>query len=315
MKEIALALGGGGVRGIAHIGVIRRLEKEGFTIRAISGTSAGGMIGAVYAAGFSPDQIIEILKQVDQSQLFSRQHGDGPSLLGLQGVTQALSSLMKDCTFDDLKIPFACTAVDIDTAQEIILTEGRVVDAVLATIAVPGIFPPKKLNGLTLVDGGILDPVPVALARWLAPGLPILAICLTPVPEGWAHISDFRIPQPIPLPAPIIGQFSKMRIGQAFNIFVRSLETTWRMLSELRMQIDQPDIIIRPNVERYGILDFANIDDLVQQGEQAVEQALPEIYKTNSFTVQVSRYFRRPVLPGKIVRTETKNRTKRRVQK
>ncbi len=306
MKEIALALGGGGVKGIAHLGVIRRLEKEGFTIRALSGTSAGGMIGAVVAAGYSTDQIIDVLRQIDPARLFNRQPGDGPSLLGLQGVSQALVNLLDGRDYSDLKIPFACTAVDIDGAQEIILTEGPVIDAVMATIAFPGIFPPKKIRGLSLVDGGVLDPVPVALARWLAPGLPVIAVCLTPVPEGWAQMSDFHLPQANPIAAPLLEQFSKMRIGQAFNIFARSMETTSRMLSELRLQIDHPDVIVRPDVERYGILDTADVDDLIQQGELAAERALPEIVKLHTLALQIGRRFQHTELHGKVIRLNKK---------
>ena len=306
MKEIALALGGGGVKGIAHLGVIRRLEKEGFTIRALSGTSAGGMIGAVVAAGYSTNQIIDVLRQLDPARLFNRQSGDGPSLLGLQGVSQALVNLLDGRDYSDLKIPFACTAVDIDGAQEIILTEGPVIDAVMATIAFPGIFPPKKIRGLSLVDGGVLDPVPVALARWLAPGLPVIAVCLTPVPEGWAQMSDFHLPQASPIATPLLEQFSKMRIGQAFNIFARSMETTSRMLSELRLQIDHPDVIVRPDVERYGILDTADVDDLIQQGELAMEQALPEIARLHTLALQIGRRFQRTELHGKVIRLNKK---------
>lgn len=309
MKEIALALGGGGMRGIAHLGVVRRLEKEGFTIRALSGTSIGGLIGAIIAAGYSTDQIIDVLKQINPTRLFSRQPGDGPSLLGLQGVSQTLVNLLDGRDYSDLKIPFACTAVDIDRAQEIILTEGAVIDAVMATIALPGMFPPKKINGHNLVDGGVLDPVPVALARWLAPNLPVIAVCLTPVPEGWAQMSDFHLPLANPIAAPLLGQFSRMRIGQALNIFARSTETTSRMLAELRLQIDQPDVIVRPAVARYGILDTVDVDELVQLGELAVEQTLPEIVKLNTLALQIGRRFRRSEFHSKGVGS-TKNKRK-----
>ncbi len=182
MTDIALALGGGGVKGIAHIGVIKQLEKEGFKIRAIAGTSAGGIVGAVYAAGVSLDLIVSELGMVNQKEFFARQPDDPPSLLGLTGLVNFLNTYLEGKCFSDLSMPLALTAVDIRSKQEIILNKGSVVQAVLATVAIPGVFPPVMINDLELVDGGVLDPVPVAVARWLAPHLPVVAVCLSPTP-------------------------------------------------------------------------------------------------------------------------------------
>jgi NTE family protein len=307
MADIALALGGGGIKGLAHIGVIRCLELQGYSIRAIAGTSAGGLVGAMYAAGYEPSEIENIINNVDRNRLFKRDRHDGPSLLGLQGLTETLINILGEHHFTDLKIPFACTAVDLHCDQEVILSQGIVVDALQATIAVPGIFPPKQIGESLLIDGGILDPVPVALARWLAPNLPIIAVCLTPVPEGWAHLPSFHMPASSPIPAPIIEHLAHYRIGQAFQIFMRSMDTTSRMLAELRLQADHPDVIIRPNVYRYGILDDVIPEELILAGEKAAEQSLPEIIKTLSWSNQISRRFRRTSLPGKIIPIEDGN--------
>jgi len=307
MVDIALALGGGGIKGLAHIGVIRFLEQQGYTIRAIAGTSAGGLVGAMYAAGFKTSEIESIISGIDRNRLFKRERHDGPSLLGLQGLTKALIENLGDRHFTDLLIPFACTAVDLHCDQEVILSQGIVVDAVQATIAVPGIFPPKQIGDSLLIDGGVLDPVPVALARWLAPTLPIVAVCLSPIPEGWSHIPSFHVPASSPIPAPIIEQFAHFRIGQAFQIFIRSMEATSRMLAELRLQVDHPDVIIRPDVYQYGLLDNVNPEELIRAGEKAAEQSLPEIVKASSWSNQISRRFRRSSLPGKIITIEDEN--------
>ncbi|MDR3575143.1 MAG: patatin-like phospholipase family protein [Anaerolineaceae bacterium] len=301
MSEIALALGGGGIKGIAHIGVIRFLELHGFTIRAIAGTSAGGLVGAIYAAGYKVSEIEDIITGIDRGRLFKRDRHDGPSLLGLQGLTETLISVLGERQFAELKIPFACTAVDIHCDQEVILSQGSVVDALQATIAVPGVFPPKQFGAALLIDGGVLDPVPVALARWLSPNIPIIAVCLSPVPEGWSHIPAFHVPPSSPIPAPIIEQFAHFRIGQAFQIFLRSMDATSRMLAELRLQVDRPDVVIRPDVYRYGMLDNVNPQELIQAGEKAALQSLPDILKALSWPNQISRRFRRSSLPGKIV--------------
>lgn len=277
MKAIALALGGGGTRGFTHIGVIQCLERAGFSIQAIAGTSAGGLVGALYAAGYSPDQMANIIRNVDQSSLFKRDSHEGPALLGLRGITETLLPLLDSITFEQLRIPFACTAVDVITAQEYILDQGAVLDAVLATIAVPGIFPPREYGEALLVDGGILDPVPVSVARWLAPTLPVIAVCLSAPPEKWKHLPDLSIPPINPLATPLLRTFQHLRIGKAFHIFLKSMDTTARMLAELRLQIDRPDVLIRPDVEHSGFLDRVNPDELIQIGDATTTAAIPAI--------------------------------------
>jgi NTE family protein len=304
MAEIALALGGGGIKGIAHIGVIKVLEKEGFKIRAVSGTSVGGIIGALLSAGYHPDDMQKILERLKNPHFFSRSPFDGPSLMGVQGGVQVLTDYLGDRHFEDLAMPFACTAVDLNTSQEIILAHGNLVEAVLATIAVPGIFPPRQTGNFLLVDGGVLDPVPVALARWLAPSSPIVAVCLTPPPEAWASLPDLHVPPSAPIPRPILDQVARLRIGQAFQIFIKSFDTTSRMLAELRLQIEKPEVILRPEVSKYGILDDANRIDtniLVEAGEAAAEEALPQIRQALSWSNQISRYFRHSEAPGKVL--------------
>ncbi len=299
MTDISLALGGGGIKGIAHIGVIRVLEEAGFSIKAVAGTSAGGLIGSIYAAGKTPDEIEDIVLNLDQSKLFFRSRDEGPSIMGLGGIVQALSDHLGDATFADLQIPFACTAVDTITMQEFILDHGRVSDAVLATIAVPGVFSPREINGTVLVDGGILDPVPVALARWLAPTLPVVAVCLSPSPEGWSHLPDITVPVTNPLAQPIFNQLTKTRVARAFQTYIRSMDITSHMLAELRLQVDRPEVIIRPDVVRFGILDNVNPKILISEGEIAAANALVEIQKSLGWTNKLSRRFRKVELPGK----------------
>src|SRR5215208_127680 len=163
--DITLALGGGGSKGNAHIGVIRRLEKEGYRIRAVAGTSFGGLVAAFYALGYSADKLEELFATADQSQFYGHGPNDGPSLIGLAGVTRLLEETIGDCTFADLKLPCILTAVDLKSGKEVFLSKGRLVDAILATIAMPGVFPARYTEGLELVDGATLDPVPVAAAR------------------------------------------------------------------------------------------------------------------------------------------------------
>lgn len=269
--EISLALGGGGARGNAHLGVLRALEKEGVEVKAVAGTSAGGMVGAVYAAGYRPQEIIDRFSGVNQDDLYS--FGNGRSLLGVKGIVKALTNFIDDETFEDLQIPCAVTAVDVKEMQEVVLVKGRVLDAVMATIAIPGVFPPKPWGSRHLVDGGVLDPVPVEIARSLAPDLPVVAVTLSPPQDKWREISAPDIFSDAPLLKPI----TRMRVAEAFDIFVRSIELMTHMLSEKRLALENPDLIIRPDVVEIGILDKVDVVEVAARGDRAVEEVLPQL--------------------------------------
>lgn len=290
--EITLALGGGGVRGVAHVGVLRCLENEGYQIRAVAGTSAGGIVAAFYAAGFSPDEIAEKISKVNQSKMFGRKPADGPSLMGLAGLTHLLNELLGEKTFAEMRLPLAVAAVDLKTGQEVVLHHGKVVPAILASAAVPGIFPPIVIEDTLLADGGVVDPVPVSIARWLAPDLPVVAVALNQAAPN--PLSGHpTLPIPIPGPAPIIEQVARMRIAQAFNIFLRSTEIGSLALTELRLQIDRPEVLIRPDVERFGLLEHISTSEVVLLGELAMQRSLPDLMKAVSWTSRVGRRFRR----------------------
>ncbi len=278
--EIALALGGGGIKGISHLGVLRFLNKEGIKIKAISGTSAGGAFGSLYAAGYDPEEIIAYIKSVDQSKLFGRQHGDAPSLLGLSGVSQVLNHFLGDRTFEDLQYPFSVVAVDINTAREVFLHQGRVMDALLATMAIPGVFPPKSLEDMMLVDGGVLNPVPVIPVRTLAPGVPVIAVVLSdPLKHGITPNSPLAWIEQTPFLQPL----TRLRVAQAYTIFMQSIDIYGYALTDLRLKVDAPEIIIRPDMRGIGVLDRVDIDDLVLRGNLAAQQKKADIKRTFSF--------------------------------
>lgn len=273
--DIVLALGGGGSKGNAHIGVLRVLEREGFNIRAIAGTSAGGMVAAAYAAGFSPDELEAYMGEQDQSKFYALHFGDKPALFGLDGIARALSDLVDERTFDELKIPCAVNAVSTRTHKEVILNQGRIVDALLATIALPGIFPPKEWSEDLLVDGGVLNPVPVSVARAISPekGLPVVAVSLTPPLDADVEIHSVNISDVTPILRPI----ASLRVAQAFDIFVNSIEMGLCAMTDLRLEVDQPEVIIRPRVENVGFLERVIVKEVVKLGEHAAEQALPRM--------------------------------------
>ena len=271
MTDITLALGGGGSKGYAHMGVIRSLEKMGFRIRGIAGTSAGAMAGAIYAAGFKPDTVIEQVADINQEDMYG--FGRGPGLLDTKGVRAILSEFLGDKTFADLKIPCVITAVDLIEMEEVTLREGSVLEAVMASISVPGVFPPQENSGRLLVDGMVLNPVPVALARSLAPRCKVIGVSLSPAPERWKQVSPWDAKPANPLLRPI----SRLRIAKAFDVYMRSMDMTIHMLGEKRLELERPAVLLRPDVGHIGSLDRVDILEIVSLGDKAVEKAANDL--------------------------------------
>ncbi len=291
-REIALALGGGGAKGNAHIGVLRVLEEAGYTVRAVAGTSAGSIVGALYAAGYNPLEIEEWVKSVDQRHFFDRSSGDRPSILGLHGLRTMLESALGERDIRSFSIPFGAVAVDILSSKTVFITSGNAVEAVLASSAVPGIFPPLKKGNWLLVDGGTTDNVPVRLARLLAPGVPVVAVSLTNMPPPVPCFTKLKSPIQVPGLGKIAG---RLRYAQALKIALRAVDISLSQATLLRLAIDRPEVLITPQVDEVDILATdASVENVASLGEEAARHALKDIERLFS---PLRRLARRPPKP------------------
>lgn len=290
--EIGLALGGGGARGLAHIGVLKVLEREGVRIRALAGTSIGGIIGAAYAAGYGPDKIQALAESASIRELL-RGRPQGPGLMGIERIEEFLHSILEERTFADLRLPFAVTAADLNSGEEVVLREGIVAHAVLATIALPGIFPPQVMGDHRLIDGGALDPVPVRPVRQLG-GSPVVASVLSPARRQW---SENRSPS-LAARLPGVEMLMRLRPGQALMVFQEYMEIASRTYTETRLEIDRPEVIVRPAVWQVGLLDDPSADEMSALGERAMESMLPALREQFSLSRRVARALR-PALGGR----------------
>jgi NTE family protein len=273
--NITLALGGGGSKGNSHIGVLRKLEQEGFQINGIAGTSFGALVASLYALGYSPTEIEDKFDAFDQNQLFGHAPQDEPSLLGIAGGVKWLEETIGDKTFSDMRIPCILTAGDLQSGREVLLSEGSVVDAILASSAIPGIFPARRIGDWELVDGGTLNPVPVAPARSLAPKLPVVAVVLNE--QLGVPALSWTFPKPAYLPDSFVRRITKTRTVQAFDVFLRSMDIVSRAVAHYRLEVDQPEIIVRPNVSNIDTLENVNVREVARRGDEAVEAVLPEL--------------------------------------
>ena len=307
MKKITLALGGGGTKGFAHIGVIKQLEKYGYQPSAIAGTSAGGIVGSLYALGYSMAEIESFARSLNYSKLFTLNIDDSPSLLGLGGLYSLLKKYLGEKTFNEVKIPFAVTAVDSITGSEYVINSGKIINAVKATIAIPGVFPAYIHNDKNLVDGAVLNPVPVNVARWLKDDVPVIAISLSAPPDKWSSLPKYEVPSFVPVPQFVVHQFNQMRLGKAFESFIQSLELMTNMIAWLRLKEDKPDVLINPSVYKYTMIDNVDIDEMIELGEISVKEKIEEISHAFSISRRVGRWILASKSPGKLLETAESN--------
>jgi NTE family protein len=162
-KTVSLVLGSGGARGLAHIGVIRWLEENNYEIKSISGCSIGSLIGGVYAVG-KLDQLEDWMRAISKTDVITLLDvsWDKSGLFKGDKIINTLVNLLGDIQIEDLPIPFTAVAADVDTEKEVWINSGRLFDAIRASISLPLFFTPFDYQGTKLIDGGVLNPVPIA---------------------------------------------------------------------------------------------------------------------------------------------------------
>jgi NTE family protein len=268
---IGLVLSGGGPRGLAHIGGLRVLERECVPVDVLAGTSMGGIIAAGYAAGLSPEDLEKEAMATARVRRLLRLIDPGLPEAGLmrgQRLQTYFEEILGPLTFADLKTPLALVAVDLNAQHEVILTEGPLSLALRATISVPGLFTPVDLAGQRLVDGGVLDNLPIDAAQHLGADV-VIAVDVESDPNKW--IEDR------------LNGYGKLPNGFASTLAIvdEVSQLMMRTIKENNMRRNPPDVLVRP-IPPKGINIFAGygrVQELIQIGEQAAEAAMPEIRK------------------------------------
>jgi len=263
-RKVGLALGSGAARGLAHIGVLEVLEKEGIPIDMIAGTSAGAAIGALYAQGKAASQIKKLFLDLGWKKLAPLIDLSLPKTGFIKGkkIQDLLEShIGGDLQFSDLKLPFACVTTDIDTGEEVVIDHGSVTEAVRASISIPAIFTVVKREGSYLVDGGLVNPVPVSVVRQMGADF-IIAVNVIPDVLDRAH----RVHKE---------QMEAPREPNIIHIIMQSIYIGTYSLA--RSSLEGANIVIEPHVTHIGTGDFHHARELVQLGKLATQDAVPEI--------------------------------------
>jgi NTE family protein len=279
--RLAIALGSGSARGWAHIGVLRALLQAGVVPDIVCGTSMGAFVGAAYASG-SLDPLEgwgRGLTRRDVLGFFDVSLGAGGLIKGekLLGYT---SRLFLDETFADLDKPFACVATDLASGREVWLREGRILDAVRASVALPGLLVPQLLDGRYLVDGGLVNPVPVSLCRALGADI-VIAVDLSMDTIGLRQRRGDAS-----APAPAWRQTMGRWLGREgdgedvarpslADVVSNSIAIMQGRISRSRLAGEPADVLIAPRLGQLGLLDFHRAHEAIATGRMAAEHMLP----------------------------------------
>ncbi|MFQ5866715.1 MAG: patatin-like phospholipase family protein [bacterium] len=284
--RFGLALGGGGARGLAHIGVLKVLEEAGISINVIAGTSSGALIGALYACGYNASSIEKKSLEFLESSEYKRarleflkdeiaEESSKPikkiisyakwkliynlslvklALVSEKRVKTIVNSILPNKNIEDLRIPFVCVSTDLTSNRELCFTKGPLREAVRASITIPGLFPPLKWEGRRLVDGGAVNLVPVDPA--------------------------FKLGADLVVGVDVHGSFprsSHQEMKTGLDVILRTSYISGLFLNELRLR--KADLVIRPDVGNIHWVNFKKLDYCIKKGEESTRAKLREIYK------------------------------------
>jgi NTE family protein len=264
--KIGLVLGSGGARGYAHIGVLRAIEKHDFQVTAIAGCSMGGIIGALHAAGYSSQRIHEMWKSLDPLKLIDRSAMGG--LIGGRAITRHLERHLPR-TFEELSIPVAVTATDVQRGKLVVLRSGELARALRATSAMAGLFAPEPHEGRILIDGGILNALPVDVIRTLTEA-PVVAVDVLPPADRTIAFTDDRATWE-KLRQPFRGR------PLVLEMLMKAIEIPQSPLTSIRLSLNPPEVLIRPTLDpNLKLEDFRRIDEAVDAGFEAADAKLSE---------------------------------------
>jgi NTE family protein len=298
--RIGLALGGGAARGWSHLGVIEALAEAGITADIVCGTSIGAVVGAAYVADQFPalKRFAEKLTRREMVALLDLKMTGGGLLDGSRIMT-ALKKLGIDGDIESFARPFAAVATDLETGREVWLRTGPIIDAVRASMALPGVLSPARGDGQWLGDGGIVNPVPVSTCRALGADI-VIAVnvnseMVNPFePSGLRRVSaDFteasgefirRLIEQVPAPfraqaAAIAPKLLRPPLGAPgyFDVLVNSLNVMQQQITRSRLAGEPPHVLISPRVATIGAFEFNRAAEAIAEGRASAAHALPEI--------------------------------------
>ena len=303
-KRIGLALGSGSSRGWAHIGVIEALEEEGIVIDFIAGASIGSYVGALYAAG-SMKSLKDFIIKMDGKRVFSYFDVTFPRsgfLNGTRKVKELYYMHTRVEDFSELDIPVKMVATELETGDKVVIDSGSIVDALRATMSVPGMFEPALVNGRWLVDGGLVDPVPVGVARAMGADI-VIAVDLNSgltnrrrlrgKSEKKEHLVNWNRGYDSEFIRKLTEQYEKLgyavkeRLGQRFSrdtsvphimdVVGTSINIMQERIARINLAVEPADVLIQPRLSDLSMMDFDQVERAIEEGYTRMKDRIEEL--------------------------------------
>ncbi len=293
--KIGLALGGGAARGWAHIGVLQVLEEAGIRPEIVVGTSIGAVCGGTYVAG-ALDKLEEFAREMTRSKMFSLLDFNlaGSGLITGNRLTARLEENLSGVDIETLERRFVAVATELGTGHEVWLTRGRLVDAMRASYALPGIFHPVRINDRWFMDGALVNPIPVSVCRALGAQL-VIAVNLhadtfgkgSIIPDYGTETEADALDEPINEVEPGSWPAAQLLYRQFFGkgsgapgistVMMDAFSIIQDRVARARMVGDPPDLMVKPKLDGFGLFDFHRAEDLILHGRNAAQREMETI--------------------------------------
>ena len=281
MDGWTLVLGGGAARGLAHIGVIRALHERGFRPSLVVGCSMGSVIGAFYAMGVGPRAMERfaraLLGNPKKAKALLPVRPSAQGLVDPSKVDELLAEFFGDLSFDELEVPLGVVATDIIRKEEVVFTSGGVAAAVRASISIPGLFPPVRMGERLLVDGGVLEPVPVRAARALGAGKMVV---VNVVRDARRRIVEAEASHGLPKEThPLLSEILSSITRREWTLFKVFEESVWAVQAALAADALEEEVELAVSVEmpQVDYMDFHRAREAIDAGYEAAREALGEV--------------------------------------
>ncbi|MFH1001201.1 MAG: patatin-like phospholipase family protein [Bacteroidota bacterium] len=293
-KEVSLVLSSGGARGIAHVGVIEELERRGYHIRAISGTSMGALVGGIYAAGG-----LKLYKEwaltLDRMDVFSLVDFSwrGTGIVKGDRVLEEMKKIIPDRVIESFPIPFSAIATDIINGKEVVFEKGSLYDAIRASISIPTVFTPFEYNGMLLVDGGVVNPVPISRVKRSDNDILIVVDVNAMIPfKRKVNAKEIAVEKEMEKDKKFkkyidlfydkinsyIPKHEKDKLGY-YNLINKTSSLMVHQISAMSIQKGNPDVLVNCPHEAFGVFDFYKAADIIKLGTERAAMALDEFEK------------------------------------
>lgn len=319
--KVGIALSGGTVRGISHIGILKVFEREKIPIDFIAGTSIGALIGALYASGIKTSELEQIIKTTEWRKLIDFTIPKTGFIIGKR-IERYIAKIIKDKKFEDLSIPLSIVSTEINMGEKVVFNHGNLTKAIRASISIPGIFEPVIDKNSIFVDGGLVDPIPVDIVKEMDADI-VIAVDLTVdikqinlsgaekeesafteffkrklVSTELRYLKEFLKNKKIKLPFLIKRllkpkKIVKLMFGKGLPDIIkfrlRSIDILGNQFAKEKLKYPYVDVIIKPEFEGVRWTEFDKTNEIIRAGEIAAEESIPKIkkllYKRNDYSI------------------------------